>query len=468
MKKLLFAQILFLGLFLQSVCFGAAVLPANMSDGNPLPAANLNQMLAERDGDFLPISSSASNREYQDDAQDIGSPTYKWAEGYFSQTVYAPSLNMTNHHIESFAHSMVFKGLPHAHQTFYFQPSSNGTAATNASIYLRKCVTRNEYETQVILSSKDNIDNYFAQTMRCSENFILSGYIVAGGFKVPLAGYGLSVDTADGSDDGYINLLGGGYAARTRGAWVQLYGNEYTADAYKGAIRYIPGLGDNANHVGRHLFYNANGVLIATGGKEWEKTSKDWKFYGDTTVSGDLTVSKSITAVTMNADTFILTTANTYYYSFSAGNTVHHSNSNIGTPTVNLGWNYWGSIGSSVASDVTFETHLQLPCRADIVSVNLFFDGANTDGSYVWGLHYHKMSTQLGGLSGLNPVGSIASGSGDSEAGYFGSIDTSCSNSVVTNNTYSYWIHVEINFSGTDIGELKYIGGILAYTRDKL
>jgi len=50
-----------------------------------LLAAEMNQIIAERTGDILPIHEST--KEYVTDTYDIGSATYKWRNGYFSNDV---------------------------------------------------------------------------------------------------------------------------------------------------------------------------------------------------------------------------------------------------------------------------------------------------------------------------------------------------------------------------------------------
>jgi len=65
-------------------------LISDKSDGDVLYASDINNMLAERDGHFLPISNSTKN--YVDATQNLGSGTYRFLNGYFSTSVITPKI----------------------------------------------------------------------------------------------------------------------------------------------------------------------------------------------------------------------------------------------------------------------------------------------------------------------------------------------------------------------------------------
>lgn len=66
-------------------------------------------------------------------------------------------------------------------------------------------------------------------------------------------------NTSDGADNGYLELAGGGAADITRGAYIDLFGNEH---AYKGSFSFVAGLGDGSAGAGQILFYTGAGPTL--------------------------------------------------------------------------------------------------------------------------------------------------------------------------------------------------------------
>lgn len=63
-----------------------AVLPGTIADGDLATATQANQMITERVGNLRPIHTAT--REYTNATYDLGSATYKWKSGYFSDSIY--------------------------------------------------------------------------------------------------------------------------------------------------------------------------------------------------------------------------------------------------------------------------------------------------------------------------------------------------------------------------------------------
>jgi hypothetical protein len=68
----------------------ATVLPTDYNVGDTLPASDLNQMLAERSEDLIPISAS---RNYIDANEDLGSNSYNWKDLYLAGTANATTVD---------------------------------------------------------------------------------------------------------------------------------------------------------------------------------------------------------------------------------------------------------------------------------------------------------------------------------------------------------------------------------------
>lgn len=65
-------------------------------------------------------------------------------------------------------------------------------------------------------------------------------------------------NTADASDNGTITIGAGGSRSDSRGAYIWLFGNEYTTDASKGELRLVAGLGDNSSNKGNITFWTGS------------------------------------------------------------------------------------------------------------------------------------------------------------------------------------------------------------------
>jgi hypothetical protein len=75
--------------------------------------------------------------------------------------------------------------------------------------------------------------------------------------NINISNYNIYQNTADGSDDSYIYLSGGGGANVSRGGYIAVAGNEYSVDAAKGAVYIFAGAGDGGSNKGNIYLTNS-------------------------------------------------------------------------------------------------------------------------------------------------------------------------------------------------------------------
>ena len=80
-------------------------------------------------------------------------------------------------------------------------------------------------------------DGIFSDTMSCYNAFVSNGITGTGSTAT-----GIRMNTLDGSDTKYLQLAGGGAGSASRGALIELYGNEHAS--YPGRLSLYPGAGN--------------------------------------------------------------------------------------------------------------------------------------------------------------------------------------------------------------------------------
>jgi len=104
----------------------------------------------------------------------------------------------------------------------------------------------------------------------------------------------VGLNTSDGADDGVLQLSGGGVAGQTRGAYLNVYGNEFAGA--KGDLGLNAGLGDNSSDFGQVRVFSSNGTAIATFGDGTSSSNADVSI-----PNGDLIVTTPKTPATAGA-----------------------------------------------------------------------------------------------------------------------------------------------------------------------